>query len=171
MSAGCCSEVFDGPGGVDRFLPQALLGEEQRPWLTAAYYAVNGATVLGLLGVALSPRLLSLRAVLPPLMLGAAVSLPVNAAFLIEIAAPTLLHLPYHHCPYDLVPGAPESMVGVALYFLGLFAVGWACVAAWAADAPETRSFLPGSIGKVLFLGLFGYLGSLVFMIVELALA
>jgi hypothetical protein len=53
-------------------------------------------------------------------------SVAVNGVFLVEVAAPRLLHLPYHHCPYDLVPGAPESLVGVALGDRVCVAATWA---------------------------------------------
>jgi hypothetical protein len=169
-SVGCCTQVFDAVRGADKFLPTALLDDAGRPWLTGAYYLVNGSMAVTLLAMALWPRLLPMRAGLTPLLLGALLSLPVNAFFLVEVAAPVLLREPYHHCPYDLVPMAPESLIGVALYFLGLCSVGWACLVAWSANYKETRAFLQTTVGRVLFLALFGYLGSLLFMTVELRL-
>ena len=97
-------------------------------------------------------------------------AVPLSAVFLIDVAAPALLNLPHHHCPYDLIPRAPESVLGVLSFAGGTFAVGWACVAAWFANCPETRPFLHEQIRKVLTVGLFGYLGSLLMTIVELAL-
>jgi hypothetical protein len=169
-SVGCCTEAFDSIRGADKFLPGALLDDEGRPWLSGAYYVVNGTMALALLAIAAWPGFLPLRAGLTPLLLGAALSVPVNAFFLMEVAAPVLLREPYHHCPYDLVFLAPESLIGVALYFLGLFSVGWACLVAWAANCKESQAFLRTTVGRVLFLALFGYLGSLLFMVVELEL-
>ncbi len=102
---------------------------------------------------------------------GALLALPVSAVFLIDVAAPTLLHLPHHHCPYDLLPRAPESILAIVSFVAGTFAVGWACVTAWCADCPETRPFLAEQVRRLLVIGLFGYLGSAVMLAVEMALA
>jgi hypothetical protein len=90
---------------------------------------------------------------------------------LIEVAAPTILRLPYHHCPYDLLPRAPESLFGVALYGMGCFAIGWAALIRRFARCPETESILEEFLRTILFLGLVGYFGSLVCMGAELLLA
>jgi hypothetical protein len=104
------------------------------------------------------------------LLIGALVALPVSTVFLIDVAAPTLLRLPHHHCPYDLLPRAPESVLAIVSFVVGTFAVGWACVTAWFADCPETRPFLGEQVRKLLVFGLFGYLGSAVMLVVEMAL-
>src|SRR3712207_8430081 len=44
-----------------------------------------------------------------------------SGLFLVEEAAPALLGLPYHHCPYDLIPQAPEAVVAVGLFLAGCF--------------------------------------------------
>jgi hypothetical protein len=97
-------------------------------------------------------------------------ALPISAVFLIDVAAPALLRLPHHHCPYDLLPRAPESILAVVSFVMGTFAVGWACLTAWFADCPETRPFLSEQVRKLLVIGLFGYLGSAVMLAVEMAL-
>jgi hypothetical protein len=104
------------------------------------------------------------------LLAGAVLALLVSAVFLIDVAAPSLLRLPHHHCPYDLLPRAPESILAIVSFVAGTFAVGWACVTAWFADSPETRPFLGEQVRKLLVVGLFGYLGSAVMLAVEMAL-
>ena len=168
-AAGCCTEAFDAESGASRLLPETLAGETAGWRLYAVYYAVNLGMVLALAGCAWPRRLPP--AWLAPLLAGAVLSIVVNTVFLVEAAAPRLLHLPYHHCPYDLVPKAPESLVAVALFFGGAFSVGWACVAAWLGRRPETKPFLPEMVGGLLRLGFFGYLGSMVMITLELALA
>ena len=169
-SGGCCTMAFDAFSGGSRFLPQGLVGENVVPHLFAAYYAVNAGMVLALLvGGRLQhhgPR----PAWLAFLLAGAVVSLVVNAVFLVEVAAPRLLQKPYHHCPYDLVPDAPESLVAVVLFLGGACCVGWACLAGWLGRCPESRAFLPGTVGRLLSLAFFGYLWSMAMMSVELAL-
>ncbi|HEY7308756.1 MAG TPA: hypothetical protein VH643_05255 [Gemmataceae bacterium] len=170
LSAGCCTDVFNEESRADRFVPKGLVGEERTPRLYAVYYAVNLGMVLALaVGVRLFRRRLALGW-LAPLALMVAITAAVNAVFLIEAAAPRLIHMPDHHCLYDLVPRAPESLAAVALFVLGAFAVGWACVAGWLGNGPESRAFLAGTIPRLLYLGLLGCLGSLVILSVELAL-
>jgi hypothetical protein len=170
LSAGCCTQPAD-EAGTFRFLPQNLISDEDTPRLYGAYYTVNLAMILGL-GIAarLSERRL-VRSWLGPLFLGVVLCGVVNAVFLVEAAAPRLLHLPYHHCPYDLVPRAPESLVAVALFVGGSFCVGWACVVGWLGNGTEARPFLPDTVSWLLRLGLRGYVGSVVLLSVELVLA
>jgi hypothetical protein len=171
LSAGCCADVFDSGARASRFVPPGLVAENYRPWLSAAYAMVN----LGMVGALLAARRL-LRpdrtlAWLAPLLLGTLLTMLVNALFLVDVAAPVLLHLPSHHCPYDLLPQAPQSMLGIALFIVGSFAVGWACVAGWLANCPQTRPYLRAQLVRLLGLGLLGYLGSLVVLSLELAVA
>ena len=170
-TAGCCTEAFDAGSGASRLLPETLANEAAGGRLYAAYYGVNLGMALALAGCAWPRRGRPTPAWLAPLLAGAVLSILVNAVFLVEAAAPRLLHLPYHHCPYNLVPKAPESLVAAALFFGGAFSVGWACVAAWPGRRPETQPFLPEMVGGLLRLGFLGYLGSVVMVTLELALA
>jgi hypothetical protein len=171
QSGGCCTLTFDESAGASRFLPGSLVppGAGSRIW--GAYYGVN---VLLALAVGVCARLtrqgLPRRALLP-LLLGAGLAVAVNAVFLVDIASPRLLHLPYHHCPYDLVPVAPESLLAIALFLGGAFAIGWACVAAWLGRGSETAPLLPSTVGRLLNFAALGFLWSLVMMSVELALS
>jgi hypothetical protein len=170
-SSGCCTVALDNPSRMTGPLSGVLSGADLGPWLWGAYYGVNVGMCLSLAGYVhlLQGRQTGVRLV--PLALGALVSVPVNLVFLVEIAAPTLLHLPFHHCPYDLLPAVPESVVPIALFVVGSFAVGWACLAGWFGSCPETRPFLGQEIAKLLRLGLWGYAGSVLMLSVELALA
>jgi hypothetical protein len=170
-SGGCCTTVFDAAPGGSRFLPRALVGENLVPWLVAAFYAVNGGMVLALLiGVRLCRRRLR-PAWLGFLLAGAALSVAVNALFLVEVVSPRLLRRPYHHCPYDLVSSAPEGLAAVALFLGGACCVGWACVAAGLGANTESRAHLPRMVARLLSVAFLCYLWSMVMISVELALA
>lgn len=168
LSTGCCTQAFDADGERSRFIPKALLSEESRPWLSAAYLGINLLMIGLTLGLAHSSIS---RAKLSGLLIGALLAIGISLAFLIEVAAPLMLHLPYHHCPYDLIADVPESMVAMAMFALGTCAVGWAWVAIMVADGPETRAELPSMIQRLMRMALWGYGGSLVMMSLELALA
>jgi len=141
-----------------------------RPWLYSTYYAVNIGMV-ALLGFGARWFAQRPHARLMTLVLLAGVSLMVNAVFLVDIAAPRLLRLPYHHCPYDLIPEVPESLFAVALFFAGCFCVGWAAVAGLLGDAPEARPFVTGTVSGLLRTACFSYLGSIAMLSTELMLA
>jgi hypothetical protein len=168
LATGCCTATLDTDPG--RFLPAVLVGATSRPWLAAGCYLINGALILALFASIHTRSAPLPRPGLALLLIGAVVALPVSAVFLKEVAAPILLRLPHHHCPYDLIPQAPESILAVASFACGTFAVGWACVAGWFARCPETLPFLGELVRKVLVVGLFGYLGAVVMLTIELAL-
>jgi hypothetical protein len=170
-SGGCCTEAFDAKSRAALLLPGGWAEDDAAPRLYAAYYAVNAGLVLAVGGCALRFRRRFSRRWLAPLLAGAGLCLVVSAVFLVEVGAPRLLHLPYHHCPYDLVPQAPESLVAVALFLVGTFSVGWACTAGWLGGRGEAALFVPGIVGRLLHLGFSAYLASLVMMSVELLLA
>jgi hypothetical protein len=167
-AAGCCTQVFDNAERWARLLPQTWIADDKRPWLFAMYGALNGCLALTLFG--------ALRfhwtgsSLLPAAVLTLA-SIGFNALFLVEAAAPLLLHLPYHHCPYDLLPLVPESTIACGLFVLGAFAVGWACMASLLGSHEETAAPLQVWVRTLLKIALFGSLGSLVMMSLEMALA
>jgi hypothetical protein len=191
LEAGCCTIALDDPDSVVALSPghataasrlwqglrtvphlgTLLRDELGERGIAKMYYGINISLILAVAGALWVPSCRPGPAGLLSLVIAAVVSFPISLLFLIEVAAPAILNLPYHHCPYDLIPKAPESLVGVCLYMLGLFAVGWACTLAWLADCLETRSFLPRAIGRLLGLALFGYLGSLIMIYLEMALA
>jgi hypothetical protein len=171
LSSGCCTLALDAPATDARLLPETVAGEDLGALLYRAYYVVNLGMVLALAAAVGLPMLWRTGASLVLLGLGALVSWPVNLLFLIEVAAPTLLDLPDHHCPYDLIPKVPESTVAVGLFVAGSFAVGWACVAGGLGRCHETRPFLKEAVGKLLRLALLGYAASLTMLSFELLLA
>jgi hypothetical protein len=171
LANGCCTAAFDAAGGSSRFLPRDLSPEQARPLVYAAYYGIHAALLLALFASLRLPHLRMQPAWLALLLLTAALAVPISWVFLIDLAAPTLLHLPYHHCPYDLVPRAPEAVLAVALFLVGTFAVGWACVARWFGSGADSQPFLAQTVGRILRLGLLGYLGSLIMMSLEIVLA
>ena len=109
-----------------------------------------------------------LKAVLQTgLLVFAAVNLAASALFLINVLAPTLLHLPFHHCAYDLIPDAPEGVVAAALHLTATSAVGWLVVAEWLGAGAESR-VLAADLSRV---AIWSYATSLLMATVGLVLA
>ena len=170
VEAGCCTEALAEASRASRFLPQAMFGSDYQRWLSAAYYGINLCMILGLGFHARFARSRRGRTGLLFLVLGAVISLLTNWIFLVEIASPALLHRP-HHCPYDVLQAIPESLIAVALFFVGCFAVGWAACAAWLGNCSETIPVLGIFIRKTLSVALFCYGASLMILSMELALS
>ncbi len=168
-AGGCC--VTADSRGLERFLPPVLVGDAGRPWLAAAYYGANLGLALTLLAVGRRRASVPGSAVMALLLLAGVADLAVSGVFLVEVAAPALLQLPYHHCPYDLIPQVPEAVVAVALFLAGLFGLGWACVARWFGRCPETEPFLGDAVRGLLRWSAGAYLASLAMLALELALA
>lgn len=175
---GCCTASIDEEV---RFLPASLLGDKAQTWLTPAFYGLNGCMVLGLFGfMQILPREKAgvkanrpgsqMSGGLALLFLGSMVCLMASGLFLIDVAAPTWLHLPNHHCPYDLIPRVPEATLGVASFIAGTFSVGWGFFVAIFAKCSETNGTLPGLVRRILTLGIFGYAGAMVMVAVEFRL-
>jgi hypothetical protein len=168
-SAGCCTGIVAHAEGNARFLPQPLVGIDENS-LFVAYYACNSITILAVYAFRMwtshrqsNPWLVAL--------VGAAIATTVmNAIFVIDVVAPRLLGTPDHHCPYDLVPGAPESLIGVALFVMGGGAVGWAALATWLSGGIQPESSASGITDELLQLASTCYLVSLLWISAELIL-
>lgn len=165
LSVGCCTSAM---ADRSRFLPESLLGSGSHTWLTIGLLVVGGGLSLGLLTAIRSGH--HHRRFLSGLLIGTLFAMPLGGLFLVEIASPALLQRP-HHCPYDLISEVPESVLAVVLFTLGCFSVGWAAVAGWLGRVEETQAVLPSLIGRFLFLGLFGYLGSMIMFLLEFSLS
>jgi hypothetical protein len=166
-TSGCCTSVVEAEG-VD-----ASTGwrEAVRPWVWMGYYGGNFVLILALAFLIRSRATLPGSAAMTLLLaLGAGV-LAASSLFLIDIASPALLQLPYHRCPYDLIPLAPEAVVAVAFFLSGCFFLGWAGVARWLGRIPETEAFLGDAVGRLLQSSLCGFLASLVMLSLELWLS
>ena len=168
--AGCCVSATD-QGTAARFLPKILVGDAGPPWLTTGCYAVNLGLILGLFAATRRSKTAPGPLGLGLLFLGGGVGLALSGFFLVEVAAPTLLQLPYHHCAYDLIPQVPEAVVAIALFLAGFFFLGWACVAQWLGHCKETDPFLARAVRGLLKVSFWGYLASMAMLSLELVLA
>jgi len=168
LSTGCCTVAVS----ADR---TPVASATDIDWL-------GGATGLSVLGFALTVGMaLGVRryraarstswAWLPLIAGGAVAALWVNGVFLREVAAPRILGLPYHHCVYDLIPRAPEAIIGGGLFVGATFCVGWAIVAALlgrhAGGAPQSDI----AVRRLMRGAQYGYLYSMLLFAVALAIA
>jgi hypothetical protein len=166
LSSGCCTTESD----PNRFDPARLLEPAAEPWLTGAYFALNVLAPVALFAAARVARRRVPTGWLGPLLAAAVANLVVGAVFLTEVAAPRLLDLPDHHCPYDLVERAPGAVVAVGLFLAGTLGVGWGCVAGWVGREPEAAA-RRSVVGGAFRLAALAYAGSVALLAAALALA
>ncbi len=166
--SGCCSAAAVSREGLS---PASL----QPEWLTPAYYACH-VLMVSLLWPCVrrraertANRVFDMR--LLATLAAAATTLVVAGWFAIDVAAPALLHLPYHHCAYDLVADVPESGVALGLLLWGTFCVGWSCVAGWLGRSASTAGLAATEASHWQSWAVVAYLGSAAMLSVELWLA
>ncbi|MFO0875819.1 MAG: hypothetical protein U0840_00330 [Gemmataceae bacterium] len=169
LASGCCTEALAQEARATRFLPPILLDPRHQPLLQAGFYAINLALAAStqVRGRGESGRLSLGEAT--GLLGGAILALLISGLFLVEIAAPRLLRLPLHHCPYDLIPRVPETVVAVALFFLATFSVGWTWLVTWLTQ-DEAGQLSASMQNQLLRLAALGYFGSTVMITLELVL-
>ncbi|HJT31125.1 MAG TPA: hypothetical protein VJ783_03585 [Pirellulales bacterium] len=164
VNSGCCSAAAVD---ADAIAPPS---SDER-WLTPVYYGCHL-----LMAWLLWPRrgqaggLIAYGRLAAGLLLSL-LTLVVAGRFVVDVAAPALLHLPYHHCLYDLVADVPESGVALGLLLWGTCCVGWACVAGWLGRSAATEALVAAEARHWQSCAMLGYLGTAAMFSVELWLA
>ena len=171
LFTGCCTSGISEQSGRSTAWLAALSDGLGPTWLSVAFYLVNFGLVLGLWCCRGRCRRRENTSGMNLVLLGAVLVAPLTAAYLVEIAAPAVLRLPYHHCLYDLIPRAPDMVLGIVLFVMGTCCVGWASAVRWLADRPETRNLARSEQDWLLSAGLSCYVGALVMTILEVHLA
>jgi len=168
---GCCTNALEIVQQASKFDPRIHLNASQRPYLIATYYGLNLALIAGLFVHVIYKPPQSSRIWQWPLLIAGLLSIPIGLLFLVEVAAPAILGLPFHHCAYDLITAAPESVLSVILLLGGCFSVGWSSIAGRFGRCDQSQEFLQEHVSRLLFFALFGYTGSLLVITIELYLA
>lgn len=164
VDSGCCSAA-----AVDNEAMAPPSSDER--WLTPAYYTCHL-----LMALLLWPRrgqggsLVGYGRLAAGLVLSLC-TLAVAGRFAVDVAAPALLHLPYHHCLYDLVADVPETGVALGMLLWGTCCVGWAFVAGWLGRSASTEALVLAEARHWQSCAMLGYLGTVAMFSVELWLA
>jgi hypothetical protein len=174
LADGCCTMPADWtPDGADAGFLVARFGEDgARRAATWLFFGV-GAPLAGVVAwTALrGGDVLARRVAIAAAAFGGFAFLAAAATFATNAASPILLRLPHHRCAWCLFASIPETIVGAALVFLGVFSCGWAALAAWSAPVEDGRTEVAGQTRALLRASLFGYVGALLLAAVELATA
>lgn len=168
----CCTTVTDIMERPTRLVPQSLFGPSYERVVGIGYYA---GTMLLMTFLAL--RLLRRGRRAPVngsrLVPGLLFLLAIGNAFIfllaqVEVHAPQIMGLPFHHCLYCLWQYVPDTVLMYALFFLGTCAVGWAFLLDILGRTEETREYLSGMLRALYGFSLFCLGASLVMNTVHL---
>lgn len=167
----CCTTVFDIADRPSAMIPQSILGSGYRKLILPMYYGSNFILIgfmaagygLGLLRAEKRRRLyLFAGGIL------SVITVVIVLLSMMEVIAPKLLNLPYHHDPYDLLTELPDAGIFLGLFILGIFSTGWALGIDMFARHDETRGILSDNIEKIYWFGIVCLLASLLMITIHL---
>jgi hypothetical protein len=171
----CCTTVTDILERPTRLVPRAVLGPRYGYLLGTGSYVVT--IVLTALLVAAMVRTRPMHPAGGRRALGGALFLlaVLNAGLFVlaqvEVHAPRIMGLPFHHCLYCLWQYVPDTILMYLLFVLGSSAVGWAFVLDLFGRSGETGSALPSLMRALYGFSAFCLAASLVMNTVHLAAA
>ncbi len=119
----CCTTVTDISNRPTRTTPLSIFGPEYAHALQVLFLITHLA-LIGFVGVSLKFKIFR-RPILGLLFLFAILNTTFFLLSQVEVFAPAMMHLPFHHCLYCLWQYVPDSIVMYLLFILGTFSVGW----------------------------------------------
>jgi len=171
----CCTTVTDILERPTRLVPQAVLGTQYGTILGYGYYASN-ILLMVIVGIYLTRIKASSstrwqKSLAGFLFLWAILNAALFIFAQIEVHAPKIMGLPFHHCLYCLWQYVPDTILMYLLFVLGTSAIGWAFVLELLGGTRETTHALP-RFQKVLYgFSIFCFAASMVMNTVHLMAA
>jgi len=171
----CCTTVTDILDRPTRVVPRSALGPGYASILGYGYYISNILLVL-ILGLSMW-RLRSQsyprwqRPVLGFIFLFALFNGALFVLSQIEVHAPKIMGLPFHHCLYCLWQYVPDTILMYLFFILGTFAVGWAFLLDLLGRTGETTDLLYKHLWMLYGFSIFCFAASMVMNTVHLVAA
>jgi hypothetical protein len=170
----CCTTVTDISTRPTRTTPESLLGPAYAQVFEVLYFIFN-FILLGLVSLMLwrkrSNSISRWKRV--PLFLIFVFAIVNGFMFIlaqIEVLAPKIMGLPYHHCLYCLWQYVPDSIIMFILFIVGTFAVGWGFTTLAIGRKGEAELILPRYLKGIYLFAFFSLLASLMIVIIHLLL-
>jgi hypothetical protein len=164
----CCTTITDILNRPTRTTPESIFGPEYaRP--LQAFFFITHLALIGFIGVSLKFRIFS-RPILGFLFLFAILNTFVFLLSQIEVFAPRMMHLPFHHCLYCLWQYVPDSIAMFLFFILGTFSVGWGLTTDLFGRIGEASDLLTNYLKKVYWFAFFFLSASLILLITHLLL-
>jgi hypothetical protein len=164
----CCTTVTDILNRPTRATPESIFGPEYAQPLQALFFITHLA-LMGFIGVTLKSKIFR-RPILGLLFLFSLLNAILFLLSQIEVFAPRMMHLPFHHCLYCLWQYVPDSIIMYLLFILGTFSVGWAFTTDLFGKIGEASDLLPNYLRKIYWFAFFFLSASLILLIIHLLL-
>jgi len=162
----CCTTVTDILNRPTRTTPVSIFGPEYSQSLQVFFF-ITHFSLVGFIGVSLRFGMFR-RPVSVLLFLVAILNGLLFILSQIEVFAPTLMHLPFHHCLYCLWQYVPDSIVMYLLFILGTFSVGWGFTTNLFGEIGEASDLLPNYLRKIYWFAFFSLSVFLVILVIHL---
>jgi hypothetical protein len=162
----CCTTVTDILNRPTRTTPESIFGPEYAQSLQVLFFITHLA-LMGFIGVSLKFRIFR-RLILGLFSLFAVLNAFVFLLSQIEVFAPRMMHLPFHHCLYCLWQYVPDSIIMYLLFILGTFSVGWAFTTDLFGKIGEASDLLPNYLRKIYWFAFFFLSAFLIMLIIHL---
>jgi len=162
----CCTTVTDILNRPTRTTPVSIFGPEYGRPLQTLYF-ITHLVLLGFIGANLKFRIFR-RSVLGFLFLFSILNASLFLLSQIEVFAPAMMHLPFHHCLYCLWQYVPDSILLFGFFSLGTFSVGWGFTTDLFGKIGETTDSLPSYLRKIYWFAFFFLSAALVMLIIHL---
>ncbi len=170
----CCTTVTDISTRPTRTTPESILGPQYAQSLKILYF-ITHLLLIGMVGLVLKLKKLEntfswRRGVLGFLFFWSLLNGIVFVLSQIEVFAPQMMRLPFHHCLYCLWQYVPDSIVLYLLFILGTFSVGWGFTTDLFGKIGEASDLLPHYLRKIYWFGFSFLSASWVMLIIHFIL-
>jgi len=162
----CCTTITDILNRPTRTTPESIFGPEYA-WPLQAFFFITHLALIGFIGVSLKFKTFR-KLILGLLFLFSFLNAILFLLSQIEVFAPRMMHLPFHHCLYCLWQYIPDSILLFAFFSLGTFSVGWGFTTELFGKHGETADLLPIYLRKIYWFAFFFLSASLVMLIIHL---
>jgi hypothetical protein len=162
----CCTTITDILNRPTRTTPESIFGPEYARPLQGLFFITHLA-LIGFIGVSLKFKIFR-RPILGSLFLFSFLNAILFLLSQIEVFAPAMMHLPFHHCLYCLWQYVPDSILLFAFFSLGTFSVGWGFTTELFGRHGETADLLPVFLRKIYSFAFFFLSASLIMLIIHL---
>jgi hypothetical protein len=164
----CCTTITDISNRPTRTTPLSIFGPEYARPLQSLFFITHLA-LIGIIVVILKSKIFR-RPILGLVLLFSILNALLFLLSQIEVFAPAMMHLPFHHCLYCLWQYVPDS-IGMYLFFiLGTFSVGWGFTTDLFGKIGEASDLLPYYLRKIYWFAFFFLSASFILLIIHLLL-
>ena len=119
LAVSCCTTITDIPTRFTVWIPTSIFGHEYQPLLWGLFYGANILLICLMLFVFTRKKEKPQKLLFFFLFLLALLNTIIGTFAFIEVIAPRLMHLPFHHCMYCMVQKVLDAPVFVSLFISG----------------------------------------------------